>query len=150
MSQLQAAYTHESVIQALDHLDQSNAPGRHADARTLLVLAPRQPANLEGLRTDLLTPAKVERDESGYWSHDLLPVTDEYVDYEKLLGAFGLDVAVVWAEDQLDEAATEAMSDAGSIAAWEPRPPEGDGWVVISIHDTEDGAIALYVRTATR
>lgn len=43
MTKLQAAYTHESVIQALDHLDQSNAPGRHADARALLVLAPALP-----------------------------------------------------------------------------------------------------------
>lgn len=40
MTKLQATYTHESVIQALDHLDQSNTPGRHADARALRWLAP--------------------------------------------------------------------------------------------------------------
>jgi hypothetical protein len=42
-TQLEAAYTHESVIQALDHLDLSNSPGRHADARALLVLAKPAP-----------------------------------------------------------------------------------------------------------
>ncbi|HGV2417417.1 TPA: hypothetical protein ACNCFI_004887, partial [Escherichia coli] len=32
------------------------------------------------------------------------------------------------------------------IAAWEPERPEGEGWFVGSIHDTEDGPVCIWLR----
>ncbi|EJC4159266.1 hypothetical protein NMZ70_005405, partial [Escherichia coli] len=32
------------------------------------------------------------------------------------------------------------------ISAWEPERPEGDGWFIGSIHDTEDGPVCVWLR----
>lgn len=104
-------------------------------------------ASLENLHHDLLNPGPVERDEYGYWSNDSLPATDEGVDCRTLLKAFRLELGYVDAESQMADADYEAMLAAGgSIALWEPTPPAGDGWVPLSIHDTEDGPVAWFVR----
>ncbi len=29
---------------------------------------------------------------------------------------------------------------------WEPERPEGEGWFVGSIHDTEDGPVCIWLR----
>lgn len=31
-------------------------------------------------------------------------------------------------------------------STWQPEAPKGDGWFVGSIHDTEDGAICVWLR----
>jgi hypothetical protein len=31
-------------------------------------------------------------------------------------------------------------------AAWDPDPPAGNGWFLVSIHDTEDGPCAVWLR----
>lgn len=31
---------------------------------------------------------------------------------------------------------------------WTPSRPEGEGWLLAAIYDTEDGPVALYVRSA--
>lgn len=108
----------------------------------------RTTPDLQGLRAALLNPGPVERDEDGYWCSLALPHCDEDVDYAKLLAAFGLDVRIADAESQMDVDAYEAMCEAGNCTAWTPEPPEGDGWVMVSLHDTEDGAVAFYVRPA--
>ncbi|MCU7372804.1 hypothetical protein PEC18_18555 [Paucibacter sp. O1-1] len=103
-------------------------------------------SSLEGLHHALLNPGPVVRDEMGQWWNDALPGTDEDVDHRSLLKAFRLELGYVDAEDQMTDAAYDALRDTDSIAAWEPTPPAGAGWVPLSIHDTEDGPVAWYVR----
>ncbi len=103
-------------------------------------------SSLEGLHHALLNPGPVVRDEMGCWWNDALPGTDEDVDHRTMLKAFRLELGYVDAEDQMTDAAHDALRDTDSIAAWEPTPPAGDGWVPLSIHDTEDGPVAWYVR----
>jgi len=105
--------------------------------------------SLEGLQHALLNPPPVVRDENGYWSNPALPVTDESVRMKPLAQALGLELTWVDAENQANDATMEAMSHAGTISAWTPTSPEGNGWVPLSIHDTEDGPVAMYVRRPT-
>lgn len=118
------------------------------DAPTPTVATRAKTADLQGLRDVLLNSGPVVRDEDGYWCSLALPHCDENVDYAKLLAVFGLETAIVDAESQMDFDAHEAMCEAGGCNAWTPTPPEGDGWVMVSLHDTEDGAVAFYVRPA--
>ena len=37
------------------------------------------------------------------------------------------------------------MHDARSVAEWSPTP-QGDGWILVGIWDTEDGAQACFVK----
>lgn len=40
----------------------------------------------------------------------------------------------------------------GAIAdcsAWKPSKPDGDGWFIVSIHDTEDGPACIWIRHPT-
>lgn len=106
----------------------------------------RTTPDLQGLSDALLNPGPVERDENGYWCSRALPHCDEDVDYAKLLSAFGLETRIVDAESQMEIDAYEAMCEAGGCIAWTPLPPDGEGWVMVSLHDTEDGAVAFYVR----
>lgn len=102
--------------------------------------------DLQGLRESLLNPGAVERDADGYWCNPAMPLCDEDVDCAKLLSAFGIDGRIVSAESQMDADAYEAMCETGGCIAWTPVPPDGGGWVMASIHGTEDGDVALYVR----
>jgi hypothetical protein len=106
-------------------------------------------ASLEGLHDALLNPPTVVRDEAGYWMNPALPVTDESIRMKPLAEALGLELTWVDAEDQVDEATMESFADTGTICAWTPTPPAGDGWVPLSIHDTDDGPVAMYVRRPT-
>ena len=105
--------------------------------------------DLQSLRQQLLEPAEpMVRDEQGFWSNPSFPMLDEDVNAELFLAAFGLEGCWVAAEDQLDAVTYDQILDSGCWAAWTPRPREGDGWVLLSIHDTEIGAVAGFVRAA--
>ncbi|EDH4007909.1 hypothetical protein ACGANB_04070 [Salmonella enterica subsp. enterica serovar Aberdeen] len=89
----------------------------------------------------------VKRDQYGCWTHpeyekfcagrEFFP-TSEFDAWTK---ANGLE----WAISFLDE--NEFGPDiCPEISAWEPEAPEGDGWFVGSIHDTEDGAVCVWLR----
>lgn len=36
--------------------------------------------------------------------------------------------------------------DGGDLSSWQPEQPNGEGWFVGSIHDTEDGAVCIWLR----
>lgn len=47
--------------------------------------------------------------------------------------------------------AIASIQQAGASSAWEPPRPEGEGWFVLSIHDTEDwGPVCVWVRHAAK
>lgn len=87
-----------------------------------------------------------ERDEMGLGDHPELPMLDEGMMPRSFFAALGLELAHTSAEDQLDWDVLGAMSEAVNWADWLPTPPQGDGWKLVSIFDTEDGPVAWWLR----
>lgn len=99
----------------------------------------------------MLDGRAIERDAQGLGEHPDLPWLDEGMNPPKFFEALGLELAGVSAQDQLDVDAYDAMAgnyDAKefNFAAWTPASPEGTGWCLVSIHDTEDGPVAWWLR----
>ncbi|WP_225182586.1 hypothetical protein [Pectobacterium aroidearum] len=101
-----------------------------------------------------ITALPVERDEYSHWTHpdyaalfgdrESIP-RDEF---KSLMDANGIISHVVELEyDATVEVADSYFEDGNpNISAWNPTPPEGDGWFIGSIHDTEDGPVAIWLR----
>ncbi len=51
-----------------------------------------------------------------------------------------------WTIRAMDEDDFNPDADGPDISAWEPERPEGDGWFIGSIHDTEDGPVCVWMR----
>ncbi len=99
----------------------------------------------------MLDGRAIERDAQGLGEHPDLPWLDEGMNPPKFFEALGLQLVGVSAQDQLDVDAYDAMAgnyDAKefNFAAWGPASPEGTGWCLVSIHDTEDGPVAWWLR----
>ena len=94
----------------------------------------------------ILDGRAIERDEMGLGDHPELPWLDEGMMPRSFYAALGLELAHTMAEDQLDGDALEAMSEAVNWTAWQPTAPQGDGWKLVSIFDTEDGPAAWWLR----
>jgi hypothetical protein len=105
------------------------------------------PLNLEGLREKLLAPREIVRDKEGWLWHPDYPVCDEGTHAGKFLEAFGIEPAFVSMESDDPEGA-ERYFEAGEpdCSYWTPTPPDGDGWLLLEIYDTEDGPYALFGR----
>ncbi|WP_322068961.1 hypothetical protein [Paraburkholderia bannensis] len=105
------------------------------------------PINLEGLRKKLLAPREIVRNEDGYLTHPDFPICDEGTHAGKFLDAFGIDAEFVAMESDDPEAA-ERYFEAGEMhcSYWTPTPPEGEGWLLLEIYETEDGPCALFGR----
>lgn len=102
----------------------------------------------------LIQAAPVQRDSDGYWAHPAHPEFEEDQDAEAAawFNAQQLEHQIVCLESEDgDHPAYEAYWGDGdsNISAWEPPRPEGDGWFILSIHDTEDwGPVCVWVRRA--
>ena len=46
-----------------------------------------------------------------------------------------------------DEDEIEQHGDGYDISSWQPSGIKGDGWFVGSIHDTDDGAVCIWLRS---
>lgn len=97
--------------------------------------------------TALITPLPVERDEYGCWTH---PEYEKFCDgrevipeseFDDWLSTHGLTMQVVFRNDSPD-----GGSDEGDFSGWEPEKPEGDGWFVGYIHDTESDGVCIWLR----
>ncbi|MFV8629835.1 hypothetical protein ACNRDB_10140 [Ralstonia pseudosolanacearum] len=107
-------------------------------------------ADLQGLRDTLLAPRKILRDAEGWLTHPAMPAVDEDVPYDRLLAAFGIETFVRDMETDADEATAKRYFDDGhpDCSAWMPTPPEGEGWRLLEIFDSEIGPYALFARAA--
>jgi hypothetical protein len=105
------------------------------------------PAELEGLRDALLAPREIARDAEGWLTHPAFPLYDEDVRTDLFLAAFGMESDFVSMEAD-DSEAYDRYNDAADAdcSYWIPTPPEGTGWMLIDIYDTEDGPYAMYAR----
>lgn len=104
--------------------------------------------DLQDLREKLLAPRAIVRDENGHLTHPDLPACDEGVRYDDLLAVFGIESAFVGMESDAPHDVSERYFDSGDpdCSYWTPTPPDGDGWMLLEIYDTEDGPYALFGR----
>lgn len=110
--------------------------------------APQAPIDLTGLADRLLAPREIVRDEYGHLFNPAFPILDEGDNVRMFLGAFGIDLCQVSMEsDCHDEALFDAVC-AGEkgCGEWMPTTPEGEGWLLSDIFDTEDGPYAQFIR----
>jgi hypothetical protein len=103
-----------------------------------------------------IKPLEVQRDEDGYWTHPdyFVPANgNEYGvpgEFSTWLRQHNLESFTLSLES--DDAASEVAEkyfDGGfgcDISSWQPSKPEGNGWFVGSIHDTEDGPYCIWLR----
>ncbi|WP_312973608.1 hypothetical protein [Atlantibacter sp.] len=97
---------------------------------------------------NLITALPVERDQYGYWTH---PVYDAFCDGREHVpteefNAWMRENGLEWTVEYRDESDIDPNVDGYDISAWQPESPAGDGWFVGSIHDTEDGAVCIWLR----
>lgn len=95
----------------------------------------------------VISPMAVERDDDGCWTHpeyaqfcgdrEFVPESE----FDAWMKAHGLSWRVVFRNDSIDNG-----HDEGDFSCWEPERPVGDGWFVGSIHDTENGAVCIWLR----
>ncbi len=90
-----------------------------------------------------------ERDDNGFWTHPAWPLTDDEEGIPNLwFEERGLQLKVVEFEYDAEEEIQEKYYETGApdCSAWTPTIPEGEGWFVFSVHDTESGPVCVFVR----
>ncbi|EAZ56239.1 TPA: hypothetical protein L5E77_002639 [Pseudomonas aeruginosa] len=90
----------------------------------------------------------VERDQFGFWTHPNYPdLADNCSSSEaqETLRRLGLELQNVFMESDAPRLYDSARSDQ-QYSEWIPTRPEGAGWFVLSIHDTDNGPVCQYVR----
>jgi hypothetical protein len=105
---------------------------------------------------DLFDPSRLPpRDEYGMtfhpdlederWEHPDLG--EEYLSAEAILEA-GFESRQVMFEYDAPAALRDRYYEDGDtgVAEWEPSRPDGDGWVLVGIWDSEDSPCAMFVR----
>jgi len=92
------------------------------------------------------------RNKDGIGFHPALPDFDEGVKSSDFFAALGIELKGGMAENEMDSDAYEAMTgngltdDGDSYNAWTPKRPEGDGWNLVAVFDTEDGPACWWMR----
>ncbi|QCA04899.1 hypothetical protein [Pantoea vagans] len=96
------------------------------------------------------------RDEDGFWTHPdyFVPANgNEYAvpgEFSAWLRQHNLESFTLSLES--DAAASEVAENyfdgelGGDISSWQPSKPQGKGWFIGSIHDTEDGPYCIWLR----
>lgn len=99
-----------------------------------------------------LSAQPVVRDRWGCWTHPAFftPADNrEYPlpgEFEAWLTAHHLISATVWMDNEVPEAMSVRFGKTGDCSDWLPSCPAGEGWFTGSIHDTEDGAVCIWLR----
>ncbi|WP_277973345.1 hypothetical protein [Pantoea agglomerans] len=94
----------------------------------------------------------VQRDQYGYWSHpDYLAFCDgrEFdpsVEFDQWMAQMFQSKGLEWKVDYRDEEEIDPNVDGYDLSTWNPEAPTGDGWFIVSIHNTEDGAVCIWLR----
>jgi len=96
--------------------------------------------------------AQVERDEIGQWAHPDFPEWDEGTTRDEIKAWFtsnGLEYKINEMEHEVDTDTDPFFEQGcGSFLHWQPERPEGDGWFVLSMHDSEHGPVCIWSRSA--
>lgn len=119
----------------------------------LLVAASHYHMNIEklvalhrskGKNKAFLQPMEPVRDQCGFWTHPDYPPADDTGLAET---KFGLWLRAVGFESSTETPPYLANCES-DISDWQPTAPEGDGWFVGSIHETEGepNAVCVWLR----
>lgn len=100
------------------------------------------------VENEVIEPLQVIRDDMGCWTHPAWPDDgDECAILKSWFAEHGLEFFIVELENDNEELAGRWFEDGlCDCTTWEPTMPDGDGWFIFSIHDTEDGPICVWVR----
>ncbi|MGO2305995.1 MAG: hypothetical protein ACTH5W_14995 [Providencia sp.] len=98
-----------------------------------------------------IKPELVERCEGGYWMHSQFPRTEVDSEVEGWVSKNQLESHFVFMESDIDEdehPAYERYFHTGDpdFHDWEPGKPEGQGWFVGGIYETEAGPVCAWLR----
>jgi len=101
----------------------------------------------------------VQRDDLGFWTHPdfFEPANGNECgtpgEFEAWLAKNKLEVFVLGLEyDHNASEFAEKYADGdldANISGWTPTRPDGEGWFIGSIHDTEDGPYCIWLRSKT-
>ena len=96
----------------------------------------------------------VERNDYGFWTHpeylslfgDRELITEK--DFNEFCERNNVESSIVYLEDDCDAESRFLYFEKGDadISKWNPSSPDGDGWFIGSIHDTDDGPICVWFR----
>ncbi|QCT21813.1 hypothetical protein FEM41_20220 [Jejubacter calystegiae] len=98
----------------------------------------------------------VERNEEGYWTHpdySALFGDREVISQEEFQAwerKHGLESTITLLENDGDDEIRKRYFEDGEtdISEWSPSKPNGEGWFIASIHDTEEGPVCVWLREA--
>ena len=101
-----------------------------------------------------IQPMEPQRNEGGWWTHPDMPVIETSEQFDEWQKQQGFQLCIVMLDGDAGDGAEEAYKTYldGAVAdcsAWQPSTPEGDGWFIVSIHDTEDGPACIWIRHPT-
>ena len=91
---------------------------------------------------------KTERDAEGWYTHLDLPVFNTDAQFEKWVAKNNLEYKYSFLEHE-NNAIADAYYNAedSNISIWKPKTPEGTGWVIVAIYESDNnGPITLWVR----
>ncbi|ULQ48361.1 dUTP diphosphatase (plasmid) [Flagellatimonas centrodinii] len=98
-----------------------------------------------------ISAVEVTRDASGMWMHPGFPwgVVGSANTLQETIEAMGLEMSCVLMEEDARMPLAQLYAtklDVSLCSQWAPSRPWGDGWFLVSIHDSEDGPCATWVR----
>lgn len=99
-------------------------------------------------KRSMLDGRALARDEMGCGDHPAIPVLEEGMKPTQFFEALGIELVGAMAESEMDTDAYDAMVEAVDYNVWTPAAPDGEGWALVAIFDTEDGPAAWWMREA--
>lgn len=105
---------------------------------------------MTGLRPEAIGP---RRSRDGYWTHPhyFTPAGDRDTEgpgeFNAWLNEYALDCSIRWMREEAQPELIRAYQlDNGNVSRWQPAPPPGNGWFIGSLHDTQQGAVCIWLR----
>lgn len=103
-----------------------------------------------------INPLPIKRNEYGYWSHpDYVAWFDgrEWVppvEFDRWLAKIGMEFWADELEYDAESPAHHRYFELGDpdVHDWEPSQPDGEGWFIVSIHETDEGPVCIWMREA--
>jgi len=94
---------------------------------------------------------QAQRSRDGYWTHPhyFTPAedTERPGEFNDWLIKHGLECSIRWMRGEAPpELIRTCLPDNGNVSRWQPVPPPGSGWFIGSLHNTEQGAVCIWLR----
>ncbi|MEJ5174655.1 hypothetical protein [Erwinia sp. MYb416] len=92
-----------------------------------------------------------QRSRDGCWTHPHYFIPDGDAEgpgeFNAWLAAQQLECSIRWMREEVppELMRTYQLSD-GDISRWQPAIPQGSGWFIGSLHDTQQGAVCIWLR----